>query len=392
MLTHPTLDRLNALGLHGMANAFVDIEATGEAASLGHAEWLALLLEREASLRHDKRLATRLRYAKLRQQACVEDIDYRTPRGLDRPLFAKLVEGRWIDDHANLLICGPAGLGKREVALALADHVLAQGDATHATRTRQLIAAGTHPDLQLVSFIPNKSGDKLRTEIVIEQVREITEKLALTPQYGVAQVVIVDPADAINRSAANALLKTLEEPQPGRYLWLISSDPARLPQTIRSRCQRLEFKLPPQHEALAWLQQLGHSEASVREALEAARGHPGQADNWLREDGLSLRREVGRDLEQLAAGKTGAVELAQKWCGDDNAALRLRFAADLALAQASTDALTTPERLHKLAAWFDAANRTRDLLRTTVRADLAVVELLLAWNKVNERPAARGNR
>ncbi|HDS1137597.1 TPA: DNA polymerase III subunit delta' [Stenotrophomonas maltophilia] len=292
----------------------------------------------------------------------------------------------------GLLICGPAGLGKREVALALADHVLARGDATHATRTRQLIAAGTHPDLQLVSFIPNKSGDKLRTEIVIEQVREITNKLALTPQYGVAQVVIVDPVDAINRSAANALLKTLEEPQPGRYLWLISSDPARLPQTIRSRCQRLEFKLPPQHEALAWLQQQGHSEASAREALDAARGHPGQADNWLREDGLSLRREVGRELEQLAAGKTGAVELAQKWCGDDNAALRLRFAADLALAQASTDALTTPERLHKLAAWFDAANRTRDLLRTTVRADLAVVELLLAWNKVNERPAARGNR
>ncbi len=76
MLTHPTLDRLNALGLQGMAKAFVDIEATGEAASLGHAEWLALLLEREASLRHDRRLATRLRYAKLRQQACVEDVDY----------------------------------------------------------------------------------------------------------------------------------------------------------------------------------------------------------------------------------------------------------------------------------------------------------------------------
>lgn len=119
LLTHPTLDRLNALGLHGMAKAFADIEATGEAASLGHTEWLALLLEREASLRHDKRLATRLRYAKLRQQACVEDIDYRTPRGLDRPLFAKLVEGRWIDDHANLLICGPAGVGKSWLASAL---------------------------------------------------------------------------------------------------------------------------------------------------------------------------------------------------------------------------------------------------------------------------------
>lgn len=68
MLTHPTLDQLHALGLHGMAKAFADIEAGGEAASLGHAEWLALLLEREASLRRDKRLSKRLQYAKLRQQ------------------------------------------------------------------------------------------------------------------------------------------------------------------------------------------------------------------------------------------------------------------------------------------------------------------------------------
>jgi DNA replication protein DnaC len=108
LLTHPTLDQLHALGLHGMAKAFVDIEAAGEAASLGHAEWLALMLEREASLRRDKRFSARLRYARLRQQACVEDIDYRTPRGLDRSLFAKLAEGRWIDEHTNLLICGPA--------------------------------------------------------------------------------------------------------------------------------------------------------------------------------------------------------------------------------------------------------------------------------------------
>jgi DNA replication protein DnaC len=119
LLKHPTLDLLNALGLAGMAKAFVDIEATGEAASLSHAEWLAMLLEREASLRHDKRLAARLRHAKLRQQACVEDIDYRSPRGLDRALFARLAEGRWIDDHANLLICGPAGVGKSWIASAL---------------------------------------------------------------------------------------------------------------------------------------------------------------------------------------------------------------------------------------------------------------------------------
>ncbi|MEG0184436.1 MAG: DNA polymerase III subunit delta', partial [Stenotrophomonas sp.] len=101
----------------------------------------------------------------------------------------------------GLLICGPAGLGKRAVALRMAQHILCSGEPAAAQRSAQLIAAGTHPDLQLISFVPNKSGDKLRTEIVIEQIREISQKLALTPQYGIAQVVIVDPADAINRAA-----------------------------------------------------------------------------------------------------------------------------------------------------------------------------------------------
>ena len=93
---------------------------------------------------------------------------------------------------------------------------------------------------------------------------------------------------------------------------------------------------------------------------------------------MALRRQVASELEQLLAGKLGSVELAQRWTGDDNADLRLRHAADLALKKAA-DGLTDPARLNKLATWFDAANRTRDLLRTTVRADLAMVELLLAW-------------
>ena len=290
----------------------------------------------------------------------------------------------------GLLLCGPAGMGKRAVALALASHVLGMGlDEAGRQRNAQLIAAGTHPDLQLVSFIPNKAGDKLRTEIVIEQVREISQKLALTPQYGAAQVVIVDPADAINRAACNALLKTLEEPSPGRYLWLLSAEPARLPQTIRSRCQKLEFKLPAQEEALAWLQRQGHSAAAAGEALDAARGHPGLADQWLQGEGMALRRQVGEELDKLAAGRLGSVELAQRWSADEHADLRLRHAADLALRKAG-NGLTDAERLHKLAAWFDAANRTRDLLRTTVRADLAMVELLLAWPAANP-VQSRGN-
>ena len=119
MLKHPTYDQLYALGLHGMAKALVEIAAAGEADGLGHHEWLGLLLDREASWRQDKRLAGRLRVAKLRQQACVEDVDYRSPRGLDRALFQKLVEGEWINAHDNLALIGPTGVGKSWLASAL---------------------------------------------------------------------------------------------------------------------------------------------------------------------------------------------------------------------------------------------------------------------------------
>jgi DNA replication protein DnaC len=140
VLTHPTLDQLHALGLHGMAKAFIDIQASGEANGLDHAEWLALLLDRETSLRRDKRLSARLRYAKLRQQACVEDIDYRTPRGLDRALFAQLAEGGWIDAHANLLICGPAGVGKSWLASALGNKACRDNRAVLYQRVPRLFS------------------------------------------------------------------------------------------------------------------------------------------------------------------------------------------------------------------------------------------------------------
>ena len=119
LLKHPTLDQLHALGLHGMAKAFAETRPSGEAEGLGHHEWLGLLLDREASLRQDKRLAARLRVAKLRQQACVEDVDYRTARGLDRALFQKLAEGEWIDAHDNLALVGPTGVGKSWLASRL---------------------------------------------------------------------------------------------------------------------------------------------------------------------------------------------------------------------------------------------------------------------------------
>lgn len=119
MLNHPTLDQLNALGLAGMARAFGEIIASGEAETLGHAEWLGLLLDREVTYRYDKKLVRRLRYARLRHQASIEDIDYRAARGLDRALFQKLSAGDWIDAHDNLVITGPTGVGKSFLASAL---------------------------------------------------------------------------------------------------------------------------------------------------------------------------------------------------------------------------------------------------------------------------------
>lgn len=160
MLTHPTQDQLQQLGLLGMARAFREILADPDSASLGHAEWLALLLEHEISHRHDRRLAARLRYAKLRHQAAVEDVDYRAVRGLDRVLFQKLAGGAWIDAHDNLILCGPTGVGKSWLASALghkacrdnhsvlyqrapklfADLALARADGRHRRLLRGLIS------------------------------------------------------------------------------------------------------------------------------------------------------------------------------------------------------------------------------------------------------------
>lgn len=310
----------------------------------------------------------------------------------------------------GLLFSGPAGLGQREVAEKLAQRVLClspRGDeACGSCRSCTLYQSRSqsdpveirpdgslalphgrpgHPDALFVGFAMNEKTGKPRQELSIEQIRTLSAQLSLTPQYGEARVALIDPADALNTSASNALLKTLEEPQPGRYLWLIAADPTRLPATIRSRCQKLEFRLPPREEALAWLHASGHSK-SAEEALDAARGHPGLAALWLADGSLDLRREVMEDLRALSQGRASATATAQRWNADESLMLRLRFAADLALEAAGR--LTDPARTRRLAAWFAAANRSRDLLRTTVRADLVVVDLLLQWPVAGERGVA----
>ncbi|MBJ6979574.1 MULTISPECIES: DNA polymerase III subunit delta' [unclassified Luteimonas] len=306
--------------------------------------------------------------------------------------------------HA-LLFCGPPMLGKRLVAERLAQRVLCLSTDPAARPCGQCRACvlyhsrsqkdpveqrpdGSpshpwghpgHPDAIFVghAWRMTPSPPRQLTVVPVDQVRELSTRLSTTPQYGSAKVAIIDPADDMNDAAANALLKTLEEPVPGRYLWLLSANPARLPATIRSRCQRLEFRLPPADEAVAWLRGQGHADAPAAEALAAARGHPGLADAWLRDGGMALRREVAGDMARLAAHTASPLEVAKAWSGDEQALQRLRHAADVARDAAA--GLTDPMRIRKLATWFDSANRTRELLRSTIRADLALVDLLLAW-------------
>ena len=141
MLTHPTLDLLRTLNFDGMADAFTELEAQDAAKDLGHAEWLALLLDREAANRNSKRFQSRLRSAKLRHgQASVEDVDYRTARKLDKTLFQSLAACRWIADHRNLLVTGPCGVGKSWLSCALAQKACRDGYTVHYARVPRLFA------------------------------------------------------------------------------------------------------------------------------------------------------------------------------------------------------------------------------------------------------------
>jgi DNA replication protein DnaC len=141
MLTHPTLDLLHELGLHGMAKGFKALEQNTQARALEHAEWLGLLLEHEQTLRRQKRFETRMRTARLRHNASAEDIDYRAARGLDRAMFLKLAACDFIRERRNLLITGPCGIGKSWIACALGHKACREGFSVLYHRMPRLFAS-----------------------------------------------------------------------------------------------------------------------------------------------------------------------------------------------------------------------------------------------------------
>ncbi len=127
MLHHPTLDKLQQLKFTGMASALAEQKEMPDIEELAFEERLGLLVDREITERENRRLTSRLRRARLKHNAALEDIDYRHPRGLDKSLFQSLAACLWVREHLNILLTGPTGVGKTWLACALAQKACREG-------------------------------------------------------------------------------------------------------------------------------------------------------------------------------------------------------------------------------------------------------------------------
>jgi len=297
--------------------------------------------------------------------------------------FAERLRGNRVA-HA-LLLSGPAGLGKTELARGFMASLLCREQTYPACgrcRSCQLIASGAHPEGHVVTFEQHPRKDDLRTELVIDQVRRLTAALQLTTTVSSRKVALLYPAEHLNVNAANALLKTLEEPPGDSTLILVSHNPSRLPPTVRSRCQRLSARLPDGPVAISWLaQSVDIADEVAAVALEAAAGSPLRALAMLENGRIEDYREVAALLDSLRRGQVEPLAALTNLADVDPdllwSWLSLR-AADEARAYRQPAALTRALALLQL-----EADRNRSLLATPVRKDLLLQDWLIQWARLS---------
>ncbi len=294
--------------------------------------------------------------------------------------------------HAFLL-AGSPGLGKRQFAAQLAqallcstpDGLLKACGRCHACLTVQ---AGTHPDLVRLGLSEDSKVIK------VEDLREFTRRLFLTSEQAQGKVSIVDPADAMNMSASNALLKTLEEPPSGAHILLIADRPMLLPATIRSRCQLLRFSSPEKVVALSWMKK--HASDAAQTELGYARGAPLLAATMAEEGMPSRRKQWKDDLESVCQGRASPLAVAERWQKEDLAALTgwlhdwLVDVTKLSLGLPS-DQLASPGQAEALQAYATgitpqglaglsvALTETVRMLDRQVSMQLVLENLLVSW-------------
>ncbi len=220
--------------------------------------------------------------------------------------------------HHAWLIAGPQGIGKATLAFRFARWLLAGCPGTglavaDTDPVSRRVAAGTHADLLAIGRSFDEKRQRHRTEIVADDVRPIGDFLRRTAAEGGWRVVILDDADLMNRHAANALLKILEEPPPRAVLVLVSSSPGRLLATLRSRCRMLRLAPLDLPQMMLVLERLlpEEDEADRGVLAELAHGAPGRAIALAAEDGVAMAELVRGLLDGRASG-AGDYELADR--------------------------------------------------------------------------------
>lgn len=322
-------------------------------------------------------------------------------------LLAAALSGRLA--HA-WLITGPCGIGKATLAFRFARFLLAPPRAAGVppndlsvpgeSAVFRRVASGGHADLLTVERGFDDRRERLRKEIVVDDVRAVGGFLAQTPAEGGWRIVVVDKADALNRNSANALLKVLEEPPEKALLLLVSDAPGRLLPTIRSRCRRLALQPlpaavvaellgryrpdldPGERDALAAL-----AEGSIGTALAMAEAGAAQVQGQLQKlflslpalDALALHRLLDQALKQGDDGFAVLNELVRWWLGR-----LVRAAADAGDGPGAGDGAAQPAALAKVAAaapldrWLEVWDKTTRLLAVTDSANLDRKQVLLS--------------
>jgi DNA polymerase-3 subunit delta' len=213
--------------------------------------------------------------------------------------------------HA-VLLQGPVGIGKDNFANQLSQAMLCQqidktGLACGQCQSCRLFSSGTHPDFQQIS--PEEAGKAIK----VDQIRQMTSALTMTSHAGGYKVVVITPADSMNINAANSLLKTLEEPTDNTLMLLVSAVPARLPATVRSRCQTYTCVLPETGVAQKWLSQQLDEGEDVNALLELANGAPYTALRLQETEAIGRWLACLEQLAQLANGQLDPVTTAAVW-------------------------------------------------------------------------------